>query len=388
MLIERRACIHELEARIWEALQSPPDEHSLGQHCQLAMYFSLLGHERFTQWLFELVSGKPISGDLSLGEEELLVAAGAEGFIAAARKRGERLQNTQWDWDDDRFLENSASVLTQSIVLEILHSHRDVAIRRFYAEHSRQTSMENVPIHQPSYRDRMSSISVDDLFEASRSSDRCGWFRSWGIQARQRDIELVLEHIVASKVAEVRSKLLKVFWKRELPRVDAALIEFCQSTNRDLAFAAFRALEGNSHPLIREFGIQTLAAGDSCRAIELLTRNYRAHDENMIFDAMQDPSNDPDELHSLIMACNGYLEQNPSADAEQLGLLSYEQTPCSLCRTQAVKRLKEQHLLPMWMIEEVRYDCDVSTRGLLYPQTGPSPTCYEFRRSQLRGVYR
>ncbi|MEM1228824.1 MAG: hypothetical protein AAGJ40_24330 [Planctomycetota bacterium] len=373
---------------IWQAFQKPLDDCDARQQiCELAMRFSLLGHERFTDRLFAIVRDKPIDGDLTLGEYELLVCGGIEGFETVARKRGERLNESEWDWDDDRFIEYASEIFGRTTVANRLAHSTDYDIKRFNDQREMRASTADEIIKRETHRDRMRKIAVEDVLRSAESEERCYWFRGWGMHADQRDVDRVFEHTLQCDDENEISRLLQVFMRRELPRVDPILFQWCQSTDEGLKSHAFRALEGNTHLDIRVFGLECLGSGDVCHALELLTQNYHAGDEHRIEDSLVVPD-DADECHTLLFSCSSFLKRNESADAERLALLIYQENPCSLCRTSAVKLLKRQVMVPSWMLDEIRFDCDSSTRELFYPQSNQECSLIESRLNELQAMHR
>ncbi|MEM6691271.1 MAG: hypothetical protein AAF664_17730 [Planctomycetota bacterium] len=386
-LLETAGYVDECAESVWQAFQKPLGEFDASQQiCELAMRFSLLGHERFTDRLFAAVRDNPIDGDLTLGEYQLLVCGGIEGFDTAARKRGKRLDESEWDWDDDRFIEDASEIFGRNTVVKRLAQSADTDIIRFNDQRELRASKVDDGGKRETHRERVRKIAVEDILRAAKSEERCYWFRSWGMHADQCDVDRVFEHTLQCGEENEISRLLRVFMRRELPRVDPILFQWCESIDEDLKCIAFRALEGNTHPDIRDFGLECLGSGDVCHALELLTQNYHAGDEHRIEASLVVPD-DADECHTLLFSCSSFLKRNESADAERLALLIYQENPCSLCRTSAVKLLMRQGKVPSWMLDEIRFDCDSSTRELFYPQSNQNCPLIESRLIELRAMH-
>lgn len=355
------------EPAIWQAFSELPDERSADQLCKLGMMYASAGRVRFRERLFEVVAEKDVEDDLTLGEDELIRVAGLDGLAATVRKRGERLLGSTWDWDDGTIAEKAVKQYGEDVVRAFLRSHEDEHIRVFLNEWHNQSVSQVEESPRISHRERMSSISIDEVFEAAATNDRCYWFRGWGMHADQNDVDEVLKRIECTNDTEVLQRLLKVFMRRELPWISTKLFQLCRSEDDQVAFFASRALEGNQHPEIRDFALKSLERGETGRGIDLLASNFVKGDEYMVQDCVE-ITDDADERHSLLMSCRSLLEENPSANASPLAEVIYEHTPCSLCRTSGVKLLIRQNMASEWTIHEVRFDCDEGTRQLFYPQ--------------------
>lgn len=367
MVMRAGDLVETCEPAIWNAIHDLADDRNADQLCELAMFFALSGEERFKDRLVDIVRDKDLDDNSMLAEEEVIRLAGMDGFKVATARRGRRLQVAQWDWEDTHIVQTAIDQLGEETVLAFLKSEHNADVQRFHTAYRDQQVSVDENSERVSHQDRMRLISLDEVFAKAATQDRCFWLRGWGMYADQPDVDRVLETIVECEIPDLQARLLKVFMKRELPRIPDELFDYCQSDHDDLAFSASRALEGNRNSVIREFAFERLRDWKFGQAIDLLASNFKTGDESMIMQMMKIPDSD-DERHSLMMSCRSILEDNPEASADPLAFLIYDYTPCSLCRTSAVKVLKRQGKVPVWMVDEVRFDCDEGTRQLFYPQ--------------------
>jgi hypothetical protein len=97
--------------------------------------------------------------------------------------------------------------------------------------------------------------------------------------------------------------------------------------------------------------------------LELFHRNYRAGDALMIEQRLSVPDNQ-DLLHAIGLDLAKLLEHNADPAAEGLAHFVYEHSPCSNCRTKAVKSLANVGCLSAWLIDECADDCSDKTRSI------------------------
>ena len=367
MLIEQSRSVDACEERIWAALRDLTDELSASQLCSLAMHYALLGRERFKSRLFEIVQNCPIEDDRTLGEYELMVVAGLEGFLVVANKRGDQLREREWDWDDGYLCSQAIELFGEDDVEAALAADTSEDVQRFYNLWQVSRSAESSAGNQETHRERMQMIPIQEVLAASKTDSPCYWFSGWGRHADDADIRSIYDHIIENKSVDELVRLLRVFVRRALPDVDSILFDYCRSDHQELANAALRALKHSSHPDVRAHALACLQQGDTIAAVSLLVNNYQTGDEQRIVQAISIPD-DADQRHGLLMSCRDLLETNLTADCLQLAFSIYEHNPCSLCRTAAVRLMKRQSVVPAWMLEEIRFDCDEGTRQLFYPQ--------------------
>jgi hypothetical protein len=342
---------------ILHALYELSDDRSANQLCELARCFAESGDETFRNRLYEIVDQKPIAEYRWLAEEEIIQLDGEEAFLFAARVRGKQLSGRDWEWDDGSLVTYAIERCGEQRVNDLLEHTTDSDVRLFRGVwlHEKIANAEQPQLE--AYRDRMRRITVADIISAAES-DRDGSysFRGWGIRADQAQLESVLQHLWNSQDANVIANLLRVFWMRPLPILDARFFNLCQHADSEVRRWAFKALRNNEHDLVRAFALAQLPKGvRDGSVISLFARNYQSGDEQPILSAIELPEDDY-ERHSLLMSVLNVFENNPNAIAAQLGTIGYASTPCGSCRESFVRVLLRQDAAPGWLTEECRFD--------------------------------
>lgn len=368
-MIQSLRATERLRVPILHALYDLSDEGSADQLCQLAQAYAEAGDEPFRSQLYEIVAQKPIADLPWLGETEVLGLDGGQGFLFAARVRGQLLADRAWDWDDRNLIDLATERLGEGRVHGLLEASVDAAVRRF-RESWRQDRQTKAEARAPqSYRERMAAIPVEAVLRAAGEA-RCVWLRGWGKHAADADVRAMLQHLRAAREPRLLANLLRVFAGRALPEFDTRLLELCRHGDAEVRRGALQALEPNAHPLVREFALAELQQGvRDGSVVALFSHNYRLGDEHRILEALELPD-DECERHWLLMAVVEVLAKNPEADCSPLGVLGYALTPCSTCRFRAARLLFNQQVAPEWLAAECQYDSGEDCRALVKKKRG------------------
>jgi hypothetical protein len=365
-MIQKVEAAERFRVPILHALYDLGEPRSANQLCELAGHYAGSGDETFRTRLYDIVEQKPIPDECRLGEAEIIELDGEQAFIFAARVRGSKLANRNWEWDDGALVDDAIERLGEGRVNELLATSTDRALnqfRRAWCQERKTQKRKTQSEQQRSRREKMQAIPVGKIISDTQSYS-VGIFRGWGMYAEQSDLELVLKHLCKTEDPKVIAKLLRVFSNRTLPYFEAGLIELCRHRDADVRRAAFHALEKNAHPLVREFAVSEVAEGVTEHVIGLFVKNFQPGDEQLILEAIEFPD-DEDKLHWLLTDVIEVLENNPQSDCSELAVLTYASTPCQNCRYRSATLLRGQNVAPAWLIEECRYDANDDCRKLM-----------------------
>jgi hypothetical protein len=349
---------------ILHALYDLSDERSAKQLCELARCYAKLGDESFRTRLYAIVEQKPFPDSLWLGEEELIALDGEQALLFAASARGRSLPERQWEWDDTRLIDLAVERFGEEHVGGLLEASSDQAVMRF-VERWRVDKRKPEQQQSTSARERMAAIPVEEVVRAAEGAAMCFSLRGWGLHVDGTDLQSVLQHLWAAREPRTTANLLRIFSARALPQFDTRLIELCRCDDGEVRQRAFRALEQNAHPLVREFALKELQKGvRDGHVVALFVKNYRQGDECQILEAIELPE-DECKLHWLLMDVIKVLEKNPEADCARLGVIGYALTPCENCRFYAARLLLNVEAAPEWLREECRFDSGKDSRQLV-----------------------
>ncbi|MCA9092111.1 MAG: hypothetical protein KDA68_01385, partial [Planctomycetaceae bacterium] len=245
-----------------EEFKRLPDERSAYQLCELASFYAAMGDADFRQRLYEIVEENPVSDSAGLGEEEILRLDGGKGLLFAAGIRGQRLENREWDWDDGQLIHIAIEQLGEDQVLNLLKNSNDRRVQRFYEISLDQKNPKSDVHPQQKHKEKMQAISVHDIIvEAERESPANFWFRGWGMYAGDEDLNTILEALWEAEHPKVLVNYLRIFSGRAMPTFHARMIGLCNHADEQVRHWAFKALQMNRHPLVREFAVTNLSRG-------------------------------------------------------------------------------------------------------------------------------
>jgi hypothetical protein len=363
-VIQARKATDRFRVPILHALCELADEPSAHQLCQLARHYAGIENGAFRTRMYEIVEQKLFADNAWPGEEELVRLDSEQGFLFAARVRGELLKGREWVWDDGGLIDLANTCLGEDRVRCLLDASADQAIQRFRKSWQREKEKKTQGTTPESHRNRMRSATIEEVLRAAEGESIAGWLRGWGMNASETDLQTVLQHLWAAHDPHVIANLLRVFSARALPEFDDRLIELCRHSNESIQLRALRALRENAHPRVRRYAIAEAAKGlRSGSVVALFIKNYQHGDEHRILDALELPE-DTGELHWVMMEVSKVLEENPEADCSQWGVVCYALTPCESCRFATVRLLFDRHAAPEWLADECRYDSCADCREL------------------------
>jgi hypothetical protein len=342
---------------ILHALYELADHRSANQLCELAWCFAESGDETFHKRLYEIVEQRPIAECRSVAESAIIQLDGERAFLFAAQVRGKDLIARKWEWDDGDLVTQAIERWGEQRVNDLLGQTTDSAIRLFRGGWLQQKIAEAEQPQCRSHQEHMRRFTVANIISAAKSvREHSNSYMGWGMHADDDQLEFVFQHLWNSHDPTAIANLLKIFWKRPLPIFDARLIGLCQHVDSGVRRCAFNALQNNKDESIREFALSVLEKGvRDGFVISLLAKNYQPGDVQRIQSAIELPDDEFD-LHSLFMSVVDVLEDNPDANAAELGIIGYASTPCGLCRNKFVKLLLRQNAAPDWLTEECRFD--------------------------------
>jgi hypothetical protein len=344
-----------------EAFTRLPEDSAV-QLCGLARHYATSDAD-FRARLYEVVRTKPIPTMDWLGEEDLIALDAEAGFVFVAGVRGDRLDREPWESAHTSLMTDAIERWGRERTVRLLEASNACGARRFL-DTWLLTETEPETDATPSHGERMRAISVADILTvAAGTQDRCIWFRGWGRHAADDDLRAVLDAVLGETDPHRLVRLLRVFLGRPMPEFDVRILDLTRHQDTDVRDVAIQVLEPNTHPVIRSFGLELLAASDRvAEAVGLFIHNYSPGDETRIRAAM--PSVPEDDLHWTLRDCEKVLHANERADPLPLGLFVYRHTPCGHCRESVAELLHRRGVLPGWVRDELRFDAYEDGRKL------------------------
>lgn len=174
------------------------------------------------------------------------------------------------------------------------------------------------------------------------------------------ELEIAFQCLIEEPDEEVCVRLLWIFRRAEMPRLDPRLWQFAASANAQLRDAAVEALARLRHPSIGEYARGILRADALTEmdldVLKLLVLNYRPEDGELIGSTLRRINPGAESTHGIGMTILEICKENCGSELFEALNWVYEQTPCSNCRRQAVEFLLRLGKIAPEVLEECRYD--------------------------------
>lgn len=363
-------------AAILSALASEAETTDLQHLCELAERMASRGdeaaHSALRSRALQQAEGEP---DLWIGASELVKLDGVDAVVQLARRYGKLLIQDPEEMipaleglyfgvdggvpaEAPRILQ-ALSASEPEIMAYWNHDLRD--------RESRTSNFNSEEAIRERVRQRYSLHQV--LADAKAAIGKYpGQYMYFGKYATPEELEIAFQRLMEEPDEEVCVRLLWIFRRARMPRLDPRLWQFAASTNDRLRDAAFEALAQLRHPSIGEYARGILRAdgltGTDLDVLKLLVLNYRPEDDELIGSALRRTNPETETIQGIGMRVLGICKENCGAELLEALNWVYEHTPCSHCRGKAVEFLLKLGKIAPEILEECRYDAIEKTRKM------------------------
>lgn len=343
-------------------------EWDMEQRCDLLKEMARSGSDEARRLLYASLVKLPNSSQV-LAATQIVELDGLKGLFHVARQYGRWLQDDQdfelhADWllftlDDSIDQQEALSALQQQ-------AQNDADIARCLAS----CVKSDAPPPDGSKRLDVNVYSYDDILQLleTKSPAETYWFNSWGRKASFESLQIVYEALLKTSDAGHFVSLSRCFSKRDGPRFrpyfDRRLLSWLNHENEMAQWASHRLLSQIHHPEVRSAALDLIAQGRTVPGVAMLVENYEEGDWTYCLRYLK-PSHDDVQTHQLVMALLDLFEAHSSPEAVDGLIYVYEASPCSICRSRAVRLMHHNHTLPQWMHAECAFDADADTRALV-----------------------
>jgi hypothetical protein len=373
----------ELARTLVDRLGEPsPDHWDTTQRTYLARELARRGFDAARSYLYSCLRREEDSADVT-GVEDIIALDGADGLIHVATRLGEMLRDDPSFWSDDRALKHFDETRGEGAARRILDAaaaHSGpiaVYLRHIDAREPPEQEANRAYVDLADVRfkpgaankhvDRMRSISAEAVIHDIETEDpgvNLYWFWGWSRNADDESLGRVFEAMLHQAHPGRLVKYLRVFSRRPLAAFDPRMLPFADHPDLEVRRLAHVALSNYAHAEVRSLALRKIAMGQSSeKIIPLLAKNYRTGDAHLIERVLMTPP-DREELHSLVSDLAEVIRANPVSELSRTMLFVYEESPCSLCRHEAVKALRHCASAPSWLLEEGRHDASDEIREL------------------------
>lgn len=362
----------EISESILERLRVETESWDLVQLCNLAKEMAANGNIKAKEVLkeraFEIAS-LPSSDDW-MGAVLWVELEGIPGFLDLARIYGKRLLVDPDDFVPDGFSQKEY----RNALLQSAKNEKEIEAYLNYLE------ARGVFDPRPSKADRDAARKIrDEEFRREYSLERIlqdakekkgefpGRYLSFGRHATPEELGVIYEHLLIETDPAVTLRLLWVFRRAPLPRLDKRIFVWANGRNKKIRTAAINALTQISDPKIHALALSKLKSGKILGAdnnsIELFLKNFEEQDIDEITKALVLSKPTTDEAHGLGYGILQLAEKQQSIKLTDALKWVYENTPCTHCRFKAIQQLEKWRKLSEEMLYECQFDAEEDTRN-------------------------
>jgi hypothetical protein len=364
-------------AEIRAAMSRTTEHWDLVQLCDLTGLMAIDGDAKAASTLRDFVLAQEFSsGSDQFGCEALVKLDGLPALAEIGRRLGAMLiayPNAHAPGPDDLMegFEEHAANLASLERLAAQDTELATYLDRYRRDLAKRAQVTTQEQRQAAQRERMrKQYSIDYILSAAQSGKGGfpGFYRSFGMHATREELEIVLQHILLATSPPICQRLLWVFDMATMPRIDARIWELAEHQDEELRDAAIRALSRVSDPAVGMLGRSKLRAGLSgavnSSVVDLFTKNYVEGDADLILAYLERAIPPDEETHCVSISVLDICKENSSPSIAGLAEWTYQNTPCSVCRSEAVEQLLAVSKLPPAWTKECCFDANRDIQAL------------------------
>lgn len=331
------------------------DTWTLTQLFDLAKHFALQGDAEARQAIYNRFYTNPINGAPWAGYAEIIELDGLDGLLFIADKIGKALATDPGDWQDDMMVGHFQKNYPDTDGMELLRRSavNNPDICRYFEEVERILEKRNEVRERPVYKD-----IVEEVLTTS-------WrFRRTNISPEETD--LLARQLLIETNKENQKKLLAVFKKNKFPFDSGYLLDIAMrkpKVDKKTTGLAIDALSLLKSTPIRNFALEapTTKQFDTLR---IFKSNYKKGDAKLLAEFAIQARNEHD-IEWLAIIYTDIFRSNKTPECKLPLEILYDKSPCGICRADIVKLLIANDVLSDRIKEELQFDCNEDTRGLL-----------------------
>lgn len=363
-MVDRAKLNEKMVLAIAALVQAPPPENhrDMSHRSAILKELAAAGSDDARSLLYSSLVRLSHTSDV-IGADQIVALDGVNGLLHVARKLGQWLQADPGFWVDDCLdAQSGASTAIEggAAALE-REAEVDPDVARYLAgmRKTREGRGSGSGRFDPTAHTGAEIVA----HVAKNPRDPCHWFRRWGAQAASDQRETVFAALLASDEPEHVKRLLRCFVSTGVPRFDSRLLQWIGHSDKQVQWAAVKAVAPITHDDLRQAAVRMIAAGDMAHGVALLVSNFQAGDFALCAGYLKQVD-DADQAHHLVENLLDLCEAHPDAEALGCLLYVYEFSPCSVCRRRVVEALIDTDAAPAWVLAESAFDADPDTRAL------------------------
>ncbi len=296
-------------------------------------------------------------------------------FLELVKIFGSRLQNDEHAFPFDGLIPDGKKQEFSQLLHQ--HSQSDETIQIYFeyldkrgALHRTVSTYDRDAARKESQeRVRKQYILEKILIDArNKKGDFPGRYSRFGSHATKEELEIIYASLISENDPEVRMRLLWVFRRAQLPRLDHVVFQWASGKDEGIRSAVIAALtqvkDEKVHELAKEKVKKLELLGPDHEAIGLFHRNYEESDAELITSSLSSLMVNDEDAHALGYDLIELSESQADPNLSDAMKWVYEFTPCTFCRFKTLLQLKKFGFVDDKIADESKFDVNEDIRAL------------------------
>jgi hypothetical protein len=343
------------------------DTWALVQLFDLAAIFAKQGDKELRKAIYKRFFKKKIEGSDWCGYDSIIDLDGLDGLKYIATTIGKSLEKKSDDWQDDMIINHFQDKFPKiNAKRELEIASRDNKYIRIYLDNVKRTKKNRKKYKRPVF-------NLKTLREQIATSKYIYIRPSYTKSLSQAEIKIIANELLAEKDKVRLGKYLSIFSRIKFPYDYQPLLSLTNtkvnSKNR-VAEWAVESLRFFSGKDIRQFALEKLTHTNTpWTYTNLLISNYKKGD-NKLLTRLVGKCTTEDSIHNLVYSYVDIYKANKTRECKEPLQAIYDRLTCGIHRTDIVKIMMENNVLPKRIKAEIKFDSDEETRQLWTMKNG------------------
>lgn len=355
-----------------------PSSWDLVQMCNLLREMAVAGDALARQRLKEIVFdiATKDSEDEHIITETFIDIQSTDEFVELARIYGNRLLEDQTAFPFDGLIPEEKKQEFKELLYR--YAQKDLSIRNYWQYLDKRGCFDDTPkiidrdAAKRDWHNRARQLfSLDQILEDARNKkgDFPGHYVTFGKHATKEELDAVYASLISENDPGVLMRLLWVFRRAELPRLEDVLFQWANGVDEGIRSSVIAALtqikDEKVHELAKEKVTKQDLLGPDNDAIGLFHKNYEESDAELISSALSSLMVNDEDAHALGYDLIALSESYEHSNLSNAMKWVYEYTPCTFCRYRALMQLKKFGALDAKIAEECQFDANEDIRAFV-----------------------
>jgi hypothetical protein len=338
------------------------DYWGLEQMCDLALLFDKDGIPEAKEALYSRFEKNNRLGYEFCGQDQLLKVDGLKGLLKVAETVGKNLNKNKDDWEDswrvDEFQKKNKSINVYKELEKASRRNKNIQAYLKSIKENKRNPSKRTKFRKFTYE--LVKQKIEDNRFRIISTDRAN-------DLSENEVKKLADDFLMEKETGKKEAYLRFFSKRQFPNGFGPIYKIATSRppkKSRLVEFALDALRYFPDKKIRKLALDNFKTKKNpCNYLSLLASNYKKGDYKTLTDIIN-RSDDYDYVHSLVYGLIDIYESNPTAECSLPLVTMYSKMNCGMHRADLVRILKQNHVLPDNIRNELKFDSYESSKRI------------------------